>query len=459
MVAILCYDEGIGGARFVRGLMPAEVFDPYYREIVTDVHAYIDKYEKPPKDHTLDIVDALKARAPDKADIFEQLFNSIEEIFEGLNVEYMVGQAKAFAQHQKLKAGITEALDELSSNDEAGTAQAAKALSEALEGSLDLFHPGLNVFDTTDSLGFLDITEQQYFTTGIPEFDKRGLAPTRKRLHIFTALPGRGKSWWLVNLVKQAVLHKKSVVYVTLELSEHEVSQRVMQCLFSVAKRNSVQYMQEFESDELGRFTGMEPFEIKDRPTLADNDIREVLEGKVRPFQERPPIIIRQFPTGSITIRDLDAYLDSLEVSRSFVPDLLIVDYADLMNIETQNYRHALGKLYKDLRGIAVKRNIAVATASQSNREGSGATTITEKHIAEDFSKVGTTDYLITYNQTQDEKNLGLARLFVAKGRTDEDKFTVLISQAYGLGQFVLDSARMSSGPYWDSIKQAADDE
>ena len=49
------------------------------------------------------------------------------------------------------------------------------------------------------------------------------------------------------------------------------------------------------------------------------------------------------------------------------------------------------------------------------------------------------------------EKKLGLARLFVAAGRNDQDGFTVVISQQYGLGAFVIDSAILSDG-YWKHL-------
>jgi len=66
---------------------------------------------------------------------------------------------------------------------------------------------------------------------------------------------------------------------------------------------------------------------------------------------------------------------------------------------------------------------------------------------------------VISYNQTQDEHDLSLARLFVIKGRTEQDKFEVLISQAYGLGQFVIDSVGKISS-YWNQMQaQGGDDD
>ena len=133
----------------------------------------------------------------------------------------------------------------------------------------------------------------------------------------------------------------------------------------------------------------------------------------------------------------------------------MILDYADLLKVDPKNYRIELGALYQELRGLAVERNMMLATASQANREGAGARVVLDTHTAEDFSKIGTADFAITYSQTQAEKQLGLARLFVSKARTDEDRFMILITQAYATGQFCLDSIRMVDS-YRDIIRAAA---
>jgi len=457
LIALLCYDDSTRGAKFVRALVPLSLYDIYYREIAEAAVEYIEKYKSPPGEHTLDIISILKTRMPDKADIFDQILYSLEQTKDGVNREYVINEAKAFIKYQKLKQGMTVALEHLQKNDRDGLVDAEKALNESLTGVIDLFNPGLLLNDTAKSLSFLN-TDYSAFTTGIKELDARGLGPARKRLNVFMAIPGRGKSWWLVNLAKWALLHRLRVVYVTLELSEEEVSQRCMQALFSVSKRDEIHEHQVFESDELGRFVSMEPEAIAGRPHLQDPGIRKFLCNRVEGLGGKPPVIIREFPTGSLTVAELDVYLDSLEAALGFIPDLLLVDYADLMRIDSKYFRFDLGKIYKDLRGIAMKRNIGVATVSQSNREGGRVRVITEQHVGDDFSKIATADVVISYNQTIDEHDLGLARLFVVKGRTDRDKFTVLISQAYGLGQFCLESTRMVSS-YWDYFRTDKDKE
>lgn len=453
LLALLCYDETTGGAALVASLLAPGVYDPYFRDLAEEASAYFLTYGKAPGEHTLDIIQALKERHPDRAEIYQRIFTSLKQTRRGVNREYVTHQAQLFARHQSLKAGITAAIDQLQDGNESAIAEAENALRTALDANRPLLEAGTLLSDPQRALRFLDASHAAY-PTGIPRLDERGLGPARKRLHVFVALPGRGKTWWLVHLAKQALMNRLRVVYVTLELSEEEVASRLMQALFSIAKRGKeVHQYQVFESDELGRFVGMDVKALSNRPGFNDPRIRRHLTAKLKVLKHKPPLVIKEFPTGSLTVRELEAYLHTLEAGLNVIPDLLIVDYADLMAVDAKNYRTDLGLLYKQLRGVAVKRNVAVATASQAHRNAARARVMTAEHIAEDYSKVATADVVLTYSQTPSEYELGLARLFVAKGRTDRDKFAVLISQAYGLGQFCMDSASMVSS-YWSKVNE-----
>lgn len=456
MVCLLCHDDSQGGGKLVRNLVPLKHFDPYYREVAEAASSYIERYGKVPGEHTLDLFDGLTTRKKDNKDIYRRLYLSLESTKGKVNQEYILAQAKLFVRYQKVRRGLSEAVDFLELDDESGLLQAESALQKSLEQSHDLFDVGTILQDPKRSLAFLD-SGREAMITGIPQLDAAGLGPARKRLHLFIGLPKSGKSWWLVNLTKWAFLSRLRVVYITLELDEPEVMQRIIQSFFSVGKRDQIHKVQRFTSDELGRFVSMDPKLLKDRPHLKQKNVRRFLEGKLGEIKHRPPVVVRQFPTGSLTINELEAYLDALEAAKGIIPDLLIVDYADLMTVDAANLRIELGQLYKKLRGIAVKRNIAIATASQSNREGRNARTITDRNVSEDYSKIATVDVAISHNQTEAEKDLGLARLFVVAARTDADKFTTLISQAYSLGQFCMDSVGMVN-KYWDQLKEAEAD-
>jgi replicative DNA helicase len=87
---------------------------------------------------------------------------------------------------------------------------------------------------------------------------------------------------------------------------------------------------------------------------------------------------------------------------------------------------------------------MAVVAVTQGNRSSDNARTVTAGMVAEDWSKIGTADTVLTYSQTSEEKEIGLARVLVAAARDARDKYVVMISQSYATCQFCIDSVYMS---------------
>jgi replicative DNA helicase len=454
LLVMLCYDASPRGARLVRTLIRPTEFDAYYREIAEAAEKHLDKYGKPPSEHTLDLVESLKSRHKSAADIYDNIFNSMQGTKEGLQPEWVLDEAQTFATQQRLKYGTMKVLEHLERGGKQDIAQALAAMDEARKSSFELFSPGLLLNDPKQALRFLDSSIADVLPVGIKELDRLGFGPARKRLHVLVGLRGKGKSWWLIHLAKQALMHRNKVVYISLELSEDEIAQRLVQSIFSVSKRSEAIKRMRFKCNELGHFIDLKPMDLKPRKALTSPSIERYLRKRVELLQTKPRIYIKQFPSGQVSMRDVEAYLDGLQGAQSFIPDLILVDYPDLMKHDPKHKREELNKIYTDLRGLAIQRNTRVAVVSQGNRPGETAKTLQMHHLAEDISKGDIADVLMTYNRTDAEKRLGLARLYIAKGRTDVDGFTLLLAQAFAIGQFCLDSARMvRAAPYWERLE------
>jgi len=212
--------------------------------------------------------------------------------------------------------------------------------------------------------------------------------------------------------------------------------------------------------DERGYMTdvSLETLDLGRVLTFTDEGIIRTLQHKLTTQLRNPTLIIQQFPTGQLTMDMLRSYLENLQAYNHVFPDVLIVDYADLMYLDSAHLRVDTGRIYKDLRGLAQEYNIAVITASQANRQGENTPLLTRKNLAEDFSKVAISDNVITYNQTVNERKLGLARLYSDKARNDRRGDTVLITQNYNLGQFCLQSA-LVRGNYTETIENVVTQE
>ena len=458
LVSLLFYDED-EGAKVVRAIIgESKVFDSYYRELAAGAITYIDQYKKSPQEHTIDIIDVIKANRPDEAEVYDKLFESILEGKDVINREYVLANARRFVEYQRIRRGLSSALDALELKSDDNVDLAKNALRVCLKDTDDVTDIGMRL-GSPESMQFDDDIDHVY-PTGVAELDAAHLGPARGTMQIFMAPRNRGKSWWTINCGKHGILNRARVVHVTLEMSETKVAMRYMQTLFSLTKREASRVgFVDFEKDDLGRVVDMSIKQLKKREGVMSAPGRKVLAKKVKQLMQRSPLWIKRFPTGGLTMNGLNGYLDTLEAKQGVVPDILIVDYPDLFKTSPATYRHDIGQIYKDLRGVAVERNCAVIAPSQSNRESEGIKLVTRKQTSEDISKTDTADVVITYSQTSRERSLGLARLFVDKARDEANDLTVLVSQAYGVGQFCLRSARMSGQRYWDLVKEATGDE
>ncbi len=441
LLVLLTYDKQ--RAPIVRGTVDAALFGGVHREIAARVYAHLDRFKKPPEDHLPDLFsDKLEGINKRESTLYTDVFESIHEAKDGINAEYVMSQLETFVRRQSLRSIAIDLAKELQRDTEESLDKAEALIAGATRNSLSVFDPGTRLSDKTKVLKFLDSTAAA-FPTGIPELDKRGFGPTRKEMWLFIGNTKAGKTWALIQLAKMAVLHRLKVAHITLEMSEDRAAQRYMQTFFAVSKRKETFQTTKFQLDDLGRITGFDDVKVKPSLTFDDPNIRKKLSRRIDRFGLRmlDNIIIKQFPTSALTLGQLEAYLDNLEVTERFVPDLLDAD----------NFRLAIDALYKGLRGTAVKRNMALAVVSQSHRAAAKAKVVGADNVAEAYSKIAHADTIITYTQTPQERQLNLARLHVAGGRNDEDKITIVISQQYGMGSFAMDSAIMR-GNYWGNI-------
>ena len=456
IVSILLFGKSF---RQIQSLLSVKDFDPpFYTRIASAAFEYIDQYKTQPKDHTLDLFEKLKEENKEDAETFQRIFESILDFKDGLNEKYLIDQAELFSRSQRMKGSLALAIDHLQRGE---VDEADGVLRKGLNARNEISDEGVLFSDPKQSLSFLHSREFETLPTGITEIDNRGLGPVVGGLHLFGGLTGAGKSWWLLNLAKVGCLARKRVLYISLELSRDFICQRAMQSFFSITKRKGkVAYYALVKKRK--KFSRYKRVLIGNRKSLTDDDIESYLTDKLGMRKNKTPFLIKDYPSGQLRYKQLEGYLDFIADAKGFYPDLVLIDYPDLMNLEDfggkKDHRLALGRLFVALRGLATERNLAIAVVSQLNRSARTKKLARDNDIAEDYSKVATSDVLITYNQTPAEHKRGLARLYVAKGRTDIDKFIVIISQAYQMGQFVMRSIAGSDVPgYWDTVEDEDD--
>lgn len=462
LLVLLTFDKE--RCKIVRGTVEPHLFGGFYKDIVSRVYDYIDEYKEPPGEHIADLLED-KLTSDNKREVrtYQDILDSLFDVRESINAEYVVNKLEEFVKRQSLRAVAVELAKELQKDTEDSLEKAQALISSANNVSLKVFDPGLRMSDIDKVLNFLN-NQTSAFPTGIPEFDKRGFGPTRKEMLIYIADTKTGKTWCMIHLAKMVLMNNLRTVHISLEMSEEKVAQRYVQTFFAMSKRDQKYVVRRFNKDKSGHID-FEEREVTPKFHMEDPDVEEKLRAEMTRWQKRilDNIIIKQFPTGKLTIGELEAYLDNLEITEKFVPDLLIVDYPDLMQLKGggREYRHALADVYKQIRGIGVARNIATACPTQANRDAAGAKFVGRKNVSEAYAKIADADLALTYSQTEMEKKLGLARLSVIAGRNDEDNLTVVLSQNYGMGQYVVDSIVMND-EYWKLVENedgASDDD
>ncbi len=197
------------------------------------------------------------------------------------------------------------------------------------------------------------------------------------------------------NAIANAKL-KQNVLYVTLELSEAKSGLRV-----------------------LGALTD-KPIASEQRFEHQDQMIKIARATKASGAGD---IVIYQFPPDEVSVNNLYSLIEELHRTLSWRPDILVLDYMELMISRKASENDEYGRqkaVSTQLRGLAINENICVFTATQTNRSGNDDTKMIDvTKAAESYGKLMPMDYLISINQTEEEYKAvpAQARLFVAKNR------------------------------------------
>lgn len=454
LLTLLCVNDAEGA--IAAGIVDSDLFEPPYDDIAARAVAYRNRFGKAPgASHLDDLFDHVLNDPKNKqASLYQQILGGILEQAQGLNAPYVLSRVNTFIRQQHLKVAVLEAAQRYQVGGDDLVPDVERILQDALRFKVESLDAGTFLNDKARVLRFLTNSAATSYALGIPELDRRNIGPTLGKALGFMAPAGRGKTWFCIDATVRCLLQRARVCHISLEMGEEELMQRYTQRMFAVAKRDEKFQTTVLEFDELNRLSGFTRNTVRPRLNFQDPKIVSKLGERLGDWGVRGKrLVVKQFPTSQLSVAQLKSYLDALELTTGFVPDVLIVDYPKLMALDAkQDRRIAIGMALEQLRGLCVERNIAGIFPVQSNRDGEKVKLLTRETIGEDYSMVQTLDFLLTYNQTEAECAASLARIYVDKARSDEDRLTVLISQAYKTGQFCLQSTYMPTG-YFERLK------
>jgi replicative DNA helicase len=150
-------------------------------------------------------------------------------------------------------------------------------------------------------------------------------------------------------------------------------------------------------------------------------------------------LIIKEYPMNSCTIHTLRAHVEKLAL-KGFVPDVIIIDYADIMRSTRQydSLRHELKLIYEELRSWASEIQLPLWTASQANRDSSQSDVVGLESMSEAYGKAMVADVVISISRKSTEKSTGWGRLFIAKNRAGRDGLVYPVKIDTARSKFVI---------------------
>ena len=368
-------------------IIQVDYFESYQKILLNYEIEFYNKYREIARFNSLkDIV-----RQKEKGLVKDHLLGLIDKLesVEIVNIKHLKDSAYYFFKERSVKNCLFELVKDWKSHD-------YDSMKVKLENALKAGEPketGHHYLRDIEKRLEKDFRAPISTMKGLDKYIGGGLAGGEQG--IFLAPPGGGKSMALVKAGSTALLDGKKVIYYTLELSEKVVGQRFDACLNQIKIKDVWEY-----------------------PDIVRENALEIdrLGGQ---------LIVKEFATGQATTNTIMAHLRTLESNEGFIPDIIFIDYADIMKplANFTEKRHSLTSIYEGIRGIAVELGIPIWTASQTNRAGMNKDKFGLDAIGEALGKAATADLIIGIGRPDEVKVAHEATFGILKNRNGADGF------------------------------------
>lgn len=312
------------------------------------------------------------------------------------NLQWLSDQTEQFCQDQAIHLAITKSLEILNNEKlKKERPSVPTLLSNALGVSFDS-HLGHDYFDDSEERHEYYHRPENKVRLGVDKLDHitRG-GVSNKTLTVLMGGVHTGKTMFMCALSSNNLLDGKNVLYITLEMSEEQISQRIDANLLKMT------------TDEVQALT-------KDEFLSAVNRVKRTTVGKLK---------VHEFPTAQAGSANFKYLLSELKIKQNFVPDIVYIDY---MNICCSSRIKAgskaglyeyVGAIGQELRGLAVENDIPVVTATQFNREGFKSSDPGMEDVSDSWGSAMIGDFIIGLVRTPELDNIGQMKVIQFKNR------------------------------------------
>lgn len=135
-------------------------------------------------------------------------------------------------------------------------------------------------------------------------------------------------------------------------------------------------------------------------------------------------IKIKEFAAGKTTLDNIEQHVEQLRTQYEFVPDVIFIDYIDLLKNTSRDRLEGTEDIYTSVRGLARELQLPIVTPSQANRSGAKSDIIEGDNIAGSYSKLMIGDIVLSLARNRKDKLEGTGRWHVMKNRLGGDGMT-----------------------------------
>ena len=363
-------------------------------------------------------VEALGIEIDNRKDLTETENKEIVELFSKLNddpvdKQWILDTTEKWCRDRAIYIALMESIHIADGDNEKKNRDAIPSiLSEALSVSFDknIGHDYLLNYEERYEYYHRKEDKIPFDLEFFNKITKGGLP--NKTLNIALAGTGVGKSLFMCHCASSILLQGKNVLYITLEMAEEKIAERIDANLLNVPIQ-----------------------QLTDLP-------RQMFENKVTGIAKKTQgtLIIKEYPTASAHSGHFKALLNELALKKSFRPDIIFIDYLNICSSSrfksgsNINSYTLVKSIAEELRGLAVEFNVPIMSATQTTRSGFGSSDVELTDTSESFGLPATADLMFALISTEELEALNQIMVKQLKNRyndpTIHKRFVVGIDRA-----------------------------
>lgn len=364
-------------------LKPDYFSNPVERQVYEHIDAFIMKYNNMPSKESLLI-------EVGSQNLLEKVHKEAVEIIGSLNkseqltVPWLIDQTEKFCQSQALYNALIKSVDIYKGTATQGRGEIPEILREALSVSFDTQVGHEYLADVESRYEFYHTKKRKIpFDIDILNRITEG-GVEDKTLNVIVAGIGVGKTFTLAHLAAAYLMLGKNVLYITLEMSQEKIAERIDANLMNVS--------------------------LPDLKVMHQKAFKKRMESINARTQGR--LFIKEFPSAAAHVGHFRNLLNELGLKKGFAPDVVLIDYLNICaSVRSRNssdlYQH-IKAIAEEIRGLAVERKLPIWSAAQFNREGIKSTDPEMTDTAESMGLPATCDLLLALVSSKTLMDKGL---------------------------------------------------